>query len=49
MLTIKRPLMGSTYQVNRADAVCGNVQTANAPVHSCVTECSPSRYRRRPG
>lgn len=31
--TVTPALMGSTYEVNSADVVCGNVQTANATVY----------------
>jgi uncharacterized surface protein with fasciclin (FAS1) repeats len=34
-------LMGSTYEVNRADVVCGNVQTANATVYIINTVLMP--------
>ena len=34
-------LMGSTYEVNRADVVCGNVQTANATVYIFNTVLMP--------
>jgi uncharacterized surface protein with fasciclin (FAS1) repeats len=31
--TVTPALMGSTYEVNRSDVVCGNVQTSNATVY----------------
>jgi uncharacterized surface protein with fasciclin (FAS1) repeats len=31
--TLKTARMGSTYEVNSADVVCGNVQTANTTVY----------------
>ena len=31
--TVKPAMMGTTYTVNGASVVCGNVQTANAPVY----------------
>jgi uncharacterized surface protein with fasciclin (FAS1) repeats len=34
-------LMGSTYQVNKADVVCGNVQTSNATVYIINTVLTP--------
>ena len=34
-------LMGSTYEVNSADAVCGNVHTANATVYIINTVLMP--------
>ena len=34
-------LMGSTYEVNSADVVCGNVQTANATVYIINTVLMP--------
>jgi uncharacterized surface protein with fasciclin (FAS1) repeats len=39
--TVTPALMGSTYQVNRADVVCGNVQTANATVYIINTVLMP--------
>ena len=35
-------MMGSTYMVNSADVVCGNVQTANATVYIINTVLMPS-------
>jgi uncharacterized surface protein with fasciclin (FAS1) repeats len=34
-------LMGSTYEVNKADVVCGNVQTSNATVYIINTVLTP--------
>lgn len=34
-------LMGSTYEINSADVVCGNVQTANATVYIINTVLMP--------
>jgi uncharacterized surface protein with fasciclin (FAS1) repeats len=39
--TVAPALMGSTYQVNSADVVCGNVQTANATVYIINTVLMP--------
>jgi uncharacterized surface protein with fasciclin (FAS1) repeats len=39
--TVTPALMGSTYQVNSADVVCGNVQTANATVYIINTVLMP--------
>jgi uncharacterized surface protein with fasciclin (FAS1) repeats len=39
--TVTPALMGSTYEVNRADVVCGNVQTANATVYIINTVLMP--------
>jgi uncharacterized surface protein with fasciclin (FAS1) repeats len=39
--TVTPALMGSTYEVNRADVVCGNVQTANATVYIISTVLMP--------
>ena len=39
--TVAPALMGSTYEVNRADVVCGNVQTANATVYIINTVLMP--------
>jgi uncharacterized surface protein with fasciclin (FAS1) repeats len=39
--TVTPALMGSTYQVNHADVVCGNVQTANATVYIINTVLMP--------
>jgi uncharacterized surface protein with fasciclin (FAS1) repeats len=33
--------MGSTYEVNKANVVCGNVQTANATVYIIDTVLTP--------
>ena len=33
--------MGSTYEVNKASVVCGNVQTANATVYIIDTVLTP--------
>jgi uncharacterized surface protein with fasciclin (FAS1) repeats len=34
-------LMGSTYEINKADVVCGNVQTSNATVYIINTVLTP--------
>ncbi len=39
--TVTPALMGSTYEVNTADVVCGNVQTANATVYIINTVLMP--------
>jgi len=39
--TVTTALMGSTYEVNSADVVCGNVQTANATVYIINTVLMP--------
>jgi uncharacterized surface protein with fasciclin (FAS1) repeats len=39
--TVTPALMGSTYEVNAADVVCGNVQTANATVYIINTVLMP--------
>lgn len=39
--TVTPALMGSTYEVNSADVVCGNVQTANATVYIISTVLMP--------
>ena len=39
--TVTPALMGSTYEVNSADVVCGNVQTANATVYILNTVLMP--------
>ena len=39
--TVTPALMGSTYEVNNADVVCGNVQTANATVYIINTVLMP--------
>jgi uncharacterized surface protein with fasciclin (FAS1) repeats len=39
--TVAPALMGSTYEVNSADVVCGNVQTANATVYIINTVLMP--------
>ena len=39
--TVTPALMGSTYEVNSADVVCGNVQTANATVYIINTVLMP--------
>ena len=39
--TVAPALMGSTYEVNSADVVCGNVQTANATVYIINTVLTP--------
>src|SRR5579859_415650 len=39
--TITPALMGSTYEVNSASVVCGNVQTANATVYIINTVLMP--------
>jgi uncharacterized surface protein with fasciclin (FAS1) repeats len=39
--TVTPALMGSTYEVNSADVVCGNVQTANATVYIINTVLTP--------
>ena len=39
--TVSPALMGGTYQVNAADVVCGNVQTANATVYIINTVLMP--------
>ncbi len=39
--TVTPALMGSTYEINRADVVCGNVQTANATVYIINTVLMP--------
>ena len=40
--TVTPALMGSTYEVNSADVVCGNVQTANATVYIISSVLMPS-------
>ena len=39
--TVTPALMGGTYEVNSADVVCGNVQTANATVYIINTVLTP--------
>jgi uncharacterized surface protein with fasciclin (FAS1) repeats len=39
--TITPALMGSTYEVNSSDVVCGNVQTSNATVYIINTVLMP--------
>jgi uncharacterized surface protein with fasciclin (FAS1) repeats len=39
--TVTPALMGSTYEVNKADVVCGNVQTSNATVYIINTVLTP--------
>jgi uncharacterized surface protein with fasciclin (FAS1) repeats len=39
--TVSPALMGGTYEVNSADVVCGNVQTANATVYIINTVLMP--------
>ena len=39
--TVAPALMGTTYEVNSADVVCGNVQTANATVYIINTVLMP--------
>ena len=39
--TVTPALMGGTYEVNTADVVCGNVQTANATVYIINTVLMP--------
>ena len=39
--TVTPALMGGTYEVNSADLVCGNVQTANATVYIINTVLTP--------
>ena len=39
--TVSPALMGGTYQVNKADVVCGNVQTSNATVYIINTVLTP--------
>jgi uncharacterized surface protein with fasciclin (FAS1) repeats len=39
--TVAPALMGGTYEVNSADVVCGNVQTANATVYIINTVLMP--------
>jgi uncharacterized surface protein with fasciclin (FAS1) repeats len=39
--TVVPARMGGTYQVNKADVVCGNVQTANATVYIINTVLMP--------
>ena len=39
--TVTPALMGSMYEVNSADVVCGNVQTANATVYIINTVLMP--------
>jgi uncharacterized surface protein with fasciclin (FAS1) repeats len=39
--TVTPALMGSTYKVNSADVVCGNVRTANATVYIINTVLMP--------
>ena len=39
--TVTPALMGGTYEVNSADVVCGNVQTANATVYIINTVLMP--------
>ena len=39
--TVSPSMMGGTYEVNRADVVCGNVQTANATVYIINTVLMP--------
>ncbi len=39
--TVTPALMGSTYEVNSSDVVCGNVQTANATVYIINTVLTP--------
>ena len=39
--TVTPALMGSTYEVNSADVVCGNVQTSNATVYIINTVLMP--------
>ncbi len=39
--TVTPALMGSTYEVNSADVVCGNVHTANATVYIINTVLMP--------
>jgi len=36
--------MGSTYEVNKANVVCGNVQTANATVYIIDTVLTPPAH-----
>jgi uncharacterized surface protein with fasciclin (FAS1) repeats len=40
--TVAPALMGGTYEVNKADVVCGNVQTSNATVYIINTVLMPS-------
>ena len=40
--TVMPGKMGSTYEVNNAHVVCGNVQTANATVYIIDTVLMPS-------
>ena len=40
--TVAPAMMGSTYTVNGADVVCGNVQTANATVYIISTVLMPT-------
>ena len=39
--TVTPAAMGSTYEVNKANVVCGNVQTANATVYIIDTVLTP--------
>jgi uncharacterized surface protein with fasciclin (FAS1) repeats len=39
--TVSPSMMGGTYEVNSADVVCGNVQTANATVYIINTVLMP--------
>ena len=39
--TVSPSMMGGTYEVNSADVVCGNVQTANATVYIIGTVMMP--------
>ncbi|HME63538.1 MAG TPA: fasciclin domain-containing protein, partial [Streptosporangiaceae bacterium] len=39
--TVSPSMMSGTYEVNSADVVCGNVQTANATVYIINTVLMP--------
>lgn len=39
--TVKPSKMGAVYEVNNADVICGNVQTANATVYIISTVLMP--------
>ena len=42
--TVMPSMMGGTYEVNKANVVCGNVQTANATVYIIDTVLTPPAH-----
>jgi uncharacterized surface protein with fasciclin (FAS1) repeats len=39
--TVELSKMGAVYEVNKADVICGNIQTANATIYILNTVLTP--------